>query len=137
MIDTPRLQKATGRIKGLAATLWFGEGQSNQSAPGEADTQSLRMEDHMMPRVISITPIKCRRYSELCAPMQAKAKNGIQASFPTTPQAPRNIMLMPEAVFYPWDGRSMEMSQGHSAETGRGPLDIAAALLLANLIGFT
>ncbi len=45
MIDTPRLQKATGRIKGLAATLWFGEGQSNQSAPGEADTQSLQMED--------------------------------------------------------------------------------------------
>ncbi len=31
----------------------------------------------------------------------------------------------------------MEMSQGQSAETGRGPLDIAAALLLANLIGFT
>ena len=108
MIDTPRLQKATGRIKGLAATLWFGEGQSNQSAPGEADTQSLQMEDHMMPRVISITPIKRRRYSELCAPMQAKAKNGIQASFPTTPQAPRNIMLMPEAVFipmgWPFDG---------------------------------
>ena len=44
VMTTQHLQTATGKIKHLAAAVWWSQGYSNQPTPGGAGTQSQQLE---------------------------------------------------------------------------------------------